>query len=259
MNSVQSRIRQVGALVAGVLLLATGFTGVALAASTSAFAASAVANTYGCYGLLNGFQPSGPYSFSSNAPATVAVGASYTDSISETGPITVPTTVGNANPPIVPVSVTETAVNLVFTVPTGTSLSGTPTLTGGSGAGTWSIVGSGNTVTVSAPGPLTGGSSYAPPTVNLPLTVTAAAGATIADTFPMISSTMTDDLGNVGTETGLVTCGPAASPARFWWIVVLQPPIQGPVGAIGGLVVAALLGGGLFVVTRVRRNRAVQN
>ena len=212
-----------------------------------------VTSTYSCSNLGVTFPAS--YTFSSDAPATVGSRASYSDSISEAS-VTVPTAETIAATLFTVTSYTN--IVTTYTAPTGTTISGAATLSGGQGGGAATVATSGNTVTVTIPGPVAGGASYTAPTVTLPLTVTANPGATIADTFPTIVpiNNLTDSSGT--TNAVPATCTPGSTPASFDSTIVITT-VQGPVGAIGGLVIAALLGGGLFVVTRVRRNRAVQS
>jgi hypothetical protein len=178
-----------------------------------------------------------------------------------------------------------TDVVATIVAPTGTNITGTPTLTGGSepsGAAAPTISTSGNTVTVSAAGPIPGGDTYQLPTINLPLTVTAAAGSTIVDDFPTEQFTVLVD----GVISATSTCTPGATPAGYDSTTVSAPvtttsttttttttsttiasttsttkgtTTPTPVGAIGGIIVAAIIGAGFFVMDRVRRRRMLHS
>jgi hypothetical protein len=125
-------------------------------------------------------------------------------------------------------------------------------------------------VTVSAAGPIPGGDTYTLPTINLPLKVTAAAGSTIVDDFPTEQFTVLVD----GIISATSTCTPGATPAGYDSTSVVAAtttttvaatttttsgPQSTPVGAVGGIIVAALLGAGLFVMDRVRRRRVLHS
>ena len=209
-QAIRRNLRSVVAVATLIGSVAT----VGVIAATSTAGAAAVSNTYSC--TADGVTAPSTYSFSSNAPSSVAPGGTYTDVISE-GSVAVPATESELG--MVVTVTSETGIVNVFTVPTGTSLSGTAALSGGSGLGsTPTISQTGSTVTETIPGPVAGGSSYTAPTVSLPLTVTASAGATIADAFPSITPLANIVLpGPPPTPiSGVSTaCVPAASPATF--------------------------------------------
>ena len=256
MQITRTIFRKAGVLGAGSALMAAGITGGALAGATPAFAASAVSNTYSCSAL--GQSAPSTFAWASNAPSSIATGATYTDALTES-PVAVPSSQTAVGITLTVVNIS--AITIVASAPTGTTLNGTPTLSGGSGAGSSSIATSGNTVTVTIPGPVAGGATYTAPTINLPLKVTAASGSHISDAFP----TEAFSVSVTGAVTTVVStsCAPAASPSILATTSVTAASGGGgstgaPVGAVGGLVIAALLGGGFFAITRVRRSRALE-
>jgi dehydratase len=279
MQITRSFLRKASLVGAGSALMIAGATGALVAGAAPAFAGAAVSNTYSC--SADGVTAPSAYSFSSTAPATVTVGGSYTDAISE-GVVAVPATETELGQTVTLTS--ETDILNVFTAPTGTTISGTPTLSGGSVAGgTPTIATSGSTVTVTIPGPVDGGTSFTAPTVNITLKVTAAVGATIGDAFPTV--TPTANIVFAGTPISASTaCTPAATPATYDATSVVAATTTTvaptttttkaaaptttttkggstptPVGAIGGLIVAALVGAGLFAGDRMRRRRLLHS
>jgi dehydratase len=210
MNIARSSFRKAGVIGSGIALLCAATTGSLLAASTPAFAAD-VANSYGC--VAEGQTVPQTINWSVSAPATVSAGGTLTASYTEPSQ-TVPAT--EDAPVVGEVTVVSiSSLQLTFTAPTGTSISGTPSLTGGTGLGSSAptVTVSGSTVVATAAGPVAGGASYTFPTVNIPLSVTGSSGSTINFGFPafQFGVTITDN----GTSIGPVTtaCTPAAAPA----------------------------------------------